>query len=746
MRFLSWRAAGIVLAVMLVLGPSAASARTNHALIVAVNDYPNLPEKYNLRGPNNDARLIREFLTGDAAPVRFDPADVTVLAEGIEAQGEPTLAGIEAAFAALTERVGEGDFVYLHFSGHGAQQPALDPAIEPDGLDEIFLPSDAGMWEGATGGVPSALVDNRIGELLAGIRRKGAFVWVVFDSCHSATVTREAVASAQADVQERKVEPGDLGISEAAIAEAVARARAIHGTTRGVGEGQRSLARHVGERMGGMVAFFAAQTVETTPEMPLPQDVPDSPRLGLFTYTLMSQLALNPRMTYRQLAHNIQQAYAAANRTRPTPLVEGDLDAPVFGMEPGDRVLEWPITVRGGSAVIPAGSLHRLAPGMKLAILASPAATDEEALGYLEIVATETFESTLLPVAHQGLPSLRVNALPPQAIARVTETVVDFRMTVARPDPAGGDLRAIAIVNETLDVVVGAADAPFRYTIVEPGEPADVVLGVFAETDVPGGRIGRRGEPRLWFLPSSGEIGPELFYFEEADEDAGADPSVLSLRMAGSLSRGLRLPDADPGDSSRFAEQMRRNLTAIYRATNLSRIDARSEFRPSEVDARLEVQRADSGAMEPLAAGETPVLHPGDLIHLFMENRMGRPVDVNILYIGSDYTIGAYPPERFQPNDRLSFPLFEITPESFGKQRLVLALREAGPGQPVEDLTFLAQAGLLLTRSAGAQTDLSALLEDLGGGAATRSMKVVGRQQTQRSAISTFFIETAPRD
>ena len=58
----------------------------------------------------------------------------------------PTLAAIRGAFAALTAEVQPGDFVYLHFSGHGTQAPALDPATELDGLDELFLPVDIGPW------------------------------------------------------------------------------------------------------------------------------------------------------------------------------------------------------------------------------------------------------------------------------------------------------------------------------------------------------------------------------------------------------------------------------------------------------------------------------------------------------------------------------------------------------------------------------------------------------------------------
>src|SRR5690606_26624652 len=103
----------------------------------------------------------------------------------------------------------------------------------------------------------------------------------------------------------------DLGIPEAAMAEAVAEAQgpAARGMDGMDGESQRqnSLGLTSSEPTsaestapGGMVAFFAAQNTETTPEMPLPKGDPEAAKLGLFTYTVFSKIAENPAMTYRQ--------------------------------------------------------------------------------------------------------------------------------------------------------------------------------------------------------------------------------------------------------------------------------------------------------------------------------------------------------------------------------------------------------------------------------------------------------------
>ena len=248
----------------------------------------------------------------------------------------------------VADKAQPGDFVYLHYSGHGSQQPTLTPETETDGLDEILLPADSAPWDKQAKRIPNALLDDEIGVALDAVRDKGAFVWIVVDACNSGSVTR-AAAIAEADQSlDRKLDPTDpngLAIPAGDMPAA--------GSDTAPAGGERTsdmtLIEDAGERAiqtddqtqtgakpiekGGMVAFFAAQTIETTPEMPLPRGVEGAERFGLFTFTIFSKLAENPSMTYRQLGHSVLQQYAAEPRQRPTPIFEGELDAPVFGSE-----------------------------------------------------------------------------------------------------------------------------------------------------------------------------------------------------------------------------------------------------------------------------------------------------------------------------------------------------------------------------------------------------------------------------
>ena len=70
-------------------------------------------------------------------------------------------------------------------------------------MNEIFLPRDTKHWDGTAGTVVNAITDDEIANYLESFRAKGVFVWLVFDSCHSGTMTRSTWRS-------RKLAPSAL--------------------------------------------------------------------------------------------------------------------------------------------------------------------------------------------------------------------------------------------------------------------------------------------------------------------------------------------------------------------------------------------------------------------------------------------------------------------------------------------------------------------------------------------------------
>lgn len=647
------------LALCLIAMP--AFARENHALLIGANQYPALEERWWLKGPANDVQLVATYLTTEA-PVRFEADNVTVLSDGVAGAEAPTLAAIRAAFAELTAEVGPGDFVYLHFSGHGTQAPATDPATELDGLDELFLPVDIGPWSDQIGAVENSLVDDEIGSLIDGLRAKGANVWAVFDSCHSGTATR-AVESGD-EVRVRQLPPEALGID-------------VEGAevSRSVGDPRQVEAPFdAGSGEGSFVAFFAAQTNEVTPEKNLPKGKPGRKPQGVFTWTLMEVLAEYPNATYGQIGQEVLRRYAVKNLAKSTPLFEGDLDQVVFGGEGGARVSQWQAEVSDAGFVIPAGELHGLSEGAVLAVMASAAATNAEALGYVELTSVETFSSTGQAVAKDGkvLPA----ELPKGVTLRKLDEALDFTLTVALPPAGSAPADAVLAVLGELQEAAGP-----RLSFVAPDQEADLRLAVLPESPRP---------DAIWVLPATGLA-----------EDVGATPSV---------STGDK-------DGAYLAAVLADTLTTMARAQNLLKLAGAVGASNPEVEVELLTRTPEDRTLRPLPFA--PVLVPDDEVHVLARNNGEGPVDVNVLYIGADWSISHWFSGRLQAGDELKKGLFKISADVLGQERMLVVVTPAKPQSPVEDLSYLAQEALDRTRAVGGSA-FDAALAEAGFGETTR--------------------------
>jgi hypothetical protein len=697
----------LALAAALLLA-SPAAAREAYALLIGASTYESLDPKYWLKGPANDVALVREYLRTNPA-MAFPEDHITVLADAVEGAAPPTLAAIRAAFADLAAQVQPGDFVYLHFSGHGTQAPAADPSAELDGLDELFLPVDIGPWEDTTGHVENGLVDDEIGAMIDAIRAKGADVWAVFDSCHSGTVTR-AVPSGDEDLALRQLPAEALGIPEDALEEAGAQSRALPDPRQ---RPEAPVVAEAADGMGGFVAFFAAQTNETTPEKNMPKGKEGRKPQGVFTYTLFETLAEFPGITYRQLGQEVLRRYAVKNLTRTTPMFEGDLDVVVFGGAATGRVAQWPAEVKDGTVTLAAGRLHGLSEGTRLAVMASPAEPTEAALGFVTVTSVDTFGTVAAP---EG--TLTADAIPGGAWLRKVSESVDFTLTVALPAPGTAPANAMIAAAAALSDNGEAG----RLRFVGPGQEADLHMAVFPDSPRP---------DAIWFLPASGLV----------------DEAALATT-----------PSVSTADKSveQLAEVAGDNLRRIGRALNLLRIGATSDPAALAVGAELRKARLDPETVEvidgtrgPLDTANVPRLIPDDVIGLRLTNDTAGPVDFNILYVGADYSVEFMFNGRLQPGDVLDDDYVWVQDTAFGRDRLVLVLSPAEAGTAVEDLSFLAQDAVETTRG-GPTTDLAALLGEAGFGETTRGAVSLSRKKKEKAeaaagpVILQYEIDTVP--
>jgi hypothetical protein len=341
----------------------------NRALLIAAAEYAD--PRHVLKAPPNDAALMWQALQRRG----FKAQDIRVLtdrvpadASGLKPVGRATRAAILAELERIVKSAVAGDTIFLFFSGHGSQQPDNDPAgkKEADGLDEIFLPVDIGRWEDAAETVKNAVLDDEIGSYVRRMRAAGAFVWLVFDSCHSGTMTRSLQSDGQ-DERVRAVAPQLLGVPQARLDAARAGSRS---RTRGLAPVVEDSAPVALQNQSGVVAFFAAQSGEVTYETIFPRDYEAENRRpqSLLSYFLAQALVTEPDASYRRIAQLIRAGYDVMRARAPTPLFEGDLDRRVLGAA-RSTATTWQVQKgKDGRLSIPAGELNGLKPGAEIAL------------------------------------------------------------------------------------------------------------------------------------------------------------------------------------------------------------------------------------------------------------------------------------------------------------------------------------------------------------------------------------------
>jgi hypothetical protein len=155
----------------LTLGVRSLPARVNrHALIIGIGRYAD-PATPSLPG----TRLDKESATQMAQAMQVPPNNIRYLQDE-----QATGANIRQALQDLTDRVQDGDRVFIHYSGHGTRYN--DPAA--GGCVEALL-----AYEGGS----SSLITNReMADLLKTITNRTDKLFVMYDACHSGGVVQAA--------------------------------------------------------------------------------------------------------------------------------------------------------------------------------------------------------------------------------------------------------------------------------------------------------------------------------------------------------------------------------------------------------------------------------------------------------------------------------------------------------------------------------------------------------------------------
>jgi len=684
----------------LVLGANAAHAESR-ALIIGVAGYddPDIPD---LRGPTNDALLMRDVLDKSGF------IDITLLGDMPDADARPTRAAIFEAFAGLAERADVGDQIYVHLSGHGSRQ--LDPqGDETDGLDEIFLPADTALAQAGSGLVPNAISDDEIGALLAGIRRTGADVFFVMDSCHSGSGTR----AFERGIADRQVSPALLGVD---LSQAAGQSRSVDAAPDAVGDVEGG---------GGLVAFYATRSNDVAREVDMSGGTAgdDSEWFGLFTAAIASRLESGQALTYRQLFQSVlselNQGSGFGMGAVQTPLWEGDMiDEPVFGRQgyagperflvEGDRV--------------DAGRLHGLEEGTVMALVADIADPQDAVLGYAQVEAVEPRRAYLRPVSDDCVPDPEAlcafsGSLPEAArFAQIEASPVTLSVAFSPVFDTESGL-PLAPGTETSTRVAEALEAASQTTGIGAGYPEEIYDVQIVLKD-----------NKLWFGPAA--------MIDDTPTGLAFDLSEDGKRLAMLLARVLKAErlahtldalgeEASPFNPSPVAVDVERNESPI----------AVLGAPGSAIDPRRECQAAlrtmGEVGFQPLAGMDD--LKQCDLLRFRATGARDGQRDVNRIHIDAQYCINVDYEliEGDQALRDLGDPMVMCSdcpgpvPYSAGYERLYVLVSELEENAEALNLSGVLDNCGGGTRSAAANA-LSGVLEDAAASGRTRGSMSLG--------------------
>jgi len=168
---------------------------TKRALLIGIDDYPNLSKESQLRGCGNDLTLLSNLLS---KRFEFPTNNISFLCNE-----HATRERILEAFQELVKVVQKDDVVVVQYSGHGSY--VEDDSGKGSRRTETIVPYDSGRQPPNR---PSTdIEDVEISKtLLEPLNRKTPFVTLLFDSCYSGSILRDDF-----DMAIRGIEPASDG-------------------------------------------------------------------------------------------------------------------------------------------------------------------------------------------------------------------------------------------------------------------------------------------------------------------------------------------------------------------------------------------------------------------------------------------------------------------------------------------------------------------------------------------------------
>jgi hypothetical protein len=644
------------------------TSRTRRALLVGIDAYQRIRP---LDGCVNDVTLMKGLLEDKFG---FAPENMTMLTND-----EATREAIVRELDALVDRTGTDDIVVMHFAGHGSMMTDRE-GDEPSGLDSTIMPVDSEGWSGDN----RDITDDEIHLRLVELGEKTRYTTLIFDCCHSGTITRDTFGASS-----RSWPPDTRPVSELPPSPIP---KELWGATRG--EGSNRMAS-----LGGSYVMMAGCRDEEKSFEYKPPEANGTVAHGAMTYFLCAELRnATSGTSYRDVFERVAARVSAIYKDQ-HPQMEGEIDRELFGIADLKPMRFVKVSGRDGDRVtLAAGAALGMAVGSKWAI--HPQGTKDidtsAPLGEVQITAVRAVSTDATIVSEKEAGAI-------VAGARAVETEHEWGEMRMLVEMASGDDPAILRLRGEI-----ASSSTLRVTA-----PAE------------------RGAARVYLLQPRTSAAPE----DPAPQiGAVAKPTWVVVGEDGQL----LMPPLGVMDVTRVRELLERR--AKYRqALALENPDPMSELRAK---VELELLRRDASGAFVIAAidpkyGEV-VYEEGELAGLRIRNRSERDLYVSVLDFGlSGGIFPLYPPPAatdFLPAGR-SFdvtttptggPLDVSLPDGFpfddGRTEGVETVKLVATTGPA-DFWFLAQEGVGTRSGApGAGSPITKLFKTATGFATTREL------------------------
>ena len=647
-----------------LLWPINAEAR-NRALLIGISEYQ-LDTIPKLKAPKNDVALMWDLLHERG----FDLKDITVLADQIDPDhkqpiphGMPTANNILRELDALAAKTKNDDLIVIYYSGHGTyirqRTPKIGETVEQSGFNQVLLAINAQKSDEIKAEVPGGILDKILKTKFDAIKQKKAFLWLILDSCHAGGLTRDVTVDAAVHF----VPPSLLNLDDTPP---------LAGT-----DPNRWIAGGLG---GRQVAFLAAPENSPAFEKPV-SDLGNKP-YSLFTLSLVRLLEAENFRSYRSLGEAVISKQTALPGKVPSPIIEGDLDQPIFeGSIAGPRLWNASYDQTSNKILIDAGSLQGIAAGAIVSL-----ETTHGLIGYGQVESSDTLSSQAHPIAFQDKSSSPADFLKEkQLIARVVRSTIDLSLNVAVPPVADMDGRETSRTGlRAIELLQKEQQDPLPIRWLAPGGSADVYLRLIDGVIylVPGTgelvRKGRRQTPGVEISASAQGTADNL------KENVWHILRQLNLRRA-----------ADAVQSNDFAKAVDVHLGLVRDDAEFQAV-IRNEKQPCRSWER-DLDAIPSRLLDPDTMGNI-TLTQCDRVKVELVNRWPKPVDVTLLYLDSEGGIGevdetrvdagmAYRPHKVKPVQIVTWCDAKVWglcksfktagDQPIGAERLLVIIREA---------------------------------------------------------------------